>query len=569
LIFSWCEQETETETTTVTVNNGVAADLGGLQELLATEGVNTVDFYGTLAIGDSALIIPAGKTVTVKDGEVTLSANGILVVLGTLTLPDGEKITGQGTVVAPEAFEDNVSEDATFAAIQSGGATIVPADVFAVSGDITISDADTSATNIKNTAFTNSTTALFVIGSLTVSKPIGQAITVAVLGNATVSDTETGDVNWLVSGTLTASKTPTTGAGTIDVGGNATFTEALASTGTINVDGAATFGAALTTGAGALTAGSLEVTGAASLGGDVTVKGGATFASTVTNTAAAELTVGGASTITGVLTVGTGGLTIAGAGAVSLTAKPVVADSKALTISSAGGVTLADGIAVSAAGGLVVSGEGAKVIIPDEKKIAITGTGTALFGANLVTLSGVGDWTATKAITITGYSTTGVKITSSEADAIFASSGSAPKLSLAASTALDIGSTVTLALAGDANGIAFTGATSTVALNAGAKITGTAATTLEAKSDTTDGSAIKLTATDGTNDKFTFTTAGVVTASATVPSTDVTLTLGKSEWKSTDSDNSSGVASTVAGTAAIGSLSAGTDTTVTLAGASA
>jgi hypothetical protein len=180
-------------------------------------------------------------------------------------------------------------------------------------------------------------------------------------------------------------------------------------------------------------------------------------------------------------------------------------------------------------------------------------------------LSGAGVWTATKAITIAGDSTTGVNITSTET-ATLASSGTAPKLSLAANTALDISATITLALDGTANGIAFTGATSTVVLNPGAKITGTAITTLEAKSDTTTGADIKLTATDGTNSNITFTTEGVVTASSTAPSADVAFVLGKSKWTSGASDNSSGVSSTVADTAAIGSLSAGTDTTVTLAG---
>jgi hypothetical protein len=146
------------------------------------------------------------------------------------------------------------------------------------------------------------------------------------------------------------------------------------------------------------------------------VKGGATFASTVTNTAAAELTVGGAYTITGVLTVGTDGLTIAGAGAVSLTAKPVVADSKAPTISSAGGVTLADGIDVAVAGGLTVENEG-KVILPNEKAVTITSLGTVTGG----------DWTLGTA----GSATAIGNITFSAAG--IAGSAATAKLALAAS----------------------------------------------------------------------------------------------------------------------------------------
>jgi hypothetical protein len=110
-IFSGCETETETTTETVTVNNGAAADLGGLQELLATDGVNTVAYYGTLKIGAETLVIPAEKTVTMKDGGVTLST-GLLVVAGTLTFPEGKKIaaSGAGTVAGPDALLDSVED---------------------------------------------------------------------------------------------------------------------------------------------------------------------------------------------------------------------------------------------------------------------------------------------------------------------------------------------------------------------------------------------------------------------------------------------------------------------------
>jgi hypothetical protein len=520
-------------------------------------------FAGVVQSDAGQVFIPADRGVTlIGEAAYTVKDDNEAV----LVIANAASVTGEGgidpqtngTVIGPAGAP---GVNLAFATPGEDGTVTFTDGKTALFGNYTIGD----GTNGTIKAASLGTNELVVVGDLTVGVAITTAAKLQVFGDASVTVAQTAAVELTVKGDLTASEAPTADAGTIDVEGDATFAKAVSGiTGTINVDGVATFSAALTTG-GALTAGSLEVTGAASFGGDVTVKGGATFASTVTNTAAAKLTVGGASTITGVLTVGTGGFEIEGKGAVSLTAKPVLADSKALTISSTGGVTLADGIAVGAAGGLVVSGNGAKVIIPDEKKIAITGTGTALFGANLVTLSGEGDWTATEAITIAGDSTTGVKITSSEADAKFASSGTAPKLSLAANTAIDIGATVTLALDGTANGIAFTGTTSTVVLNAGAKITGTAATTLEAKSDTTDGSAIKLTATDGTNSKITFTTAGVVTASSAVPSADVAFVLGKSEWTSGTSDNSTGVTSTVA-TAAIGSLSAGTDTTVTLAG---
>jgi hypothetical protein len=539
-------------------------------------------FAGVEQSDTGQVFIPAGRGVTLIGAAaytVDNNAQAVLVLANAASVAGTGNIVPQaGTVIGPTGAP---GVNVAFTTPAADGTVTFTANKAALSGNYTIGDG--TGGTIKAASLTASDQ-LAVVGNLTVSTAFGAAATVTVFGDATVSVdigqasdiyvfgdasvtvAQTAAVELTVKGDLTASEAPTAAAGTIDVGGDATFAKAVSGiTGTINVDGAAAFSAALTTG-GALTAGSLDVTGAASLGGNITVKGGATFASTVTNTAAAELIVGGATTITGVLTTGTGGLTIAGEGAVSLTAKPV-STTAALIVSNTGGVTLAAGIAVSTAGGLTVSGDGAKVIIPDGQAIAITGSGTALFGTTLVTLSGVGDWTATKAITITGDSTTSVKITSAEAEAKFASTGTAPKITLAASTALDIGATVTLDLGGTANGIAFAGATSTIVLNPGAKITGTAATTLEAKSTTTDGTGIKLTATDGTNAKMTFTTAGVVAASANNPASDVAFVLGKSKWTSGDTDNSTGVASIAAGTdAAIGSLSAGTGTTVTLAG---
>jgi hypothetical protein len=222
LIFSGCEQETETTTDTVT--KGAAADLKGLQELLDTDGVYTVTYYGgDLEIGAGTLVIPVGKTVTVDDGGVTLdTAGGLLVVGGTLELPVDEKITGTaGTVVALAALKAKTASDfpeANFIAIQSGDSVIVPAATFAVSGNITISADATSTTNIKaGDLVTASTTALYIIGNLAVSEGIGNTsdITVGVLGNVTVSTAQTTVVKWQVSGTLTTSKTPTTTAGSI------------------------------------------------------------------------------------------------------------------------------------------------------------------------------------------------------------------------------------------------------------------------------------------------------------------------------------------------------------------
>jgi hypothetical protein len=425
-----------------------------------------------------------------------------------------------------------------------------------VQGPVTIGTDPTAKGKILASEVTTSTSTLYVVGDLTVEDAV-DATKIVATGNITFG-----------TGPITVATASVIAVGDLIADTNSTE---------INLaDADHAFGGIKGNGTSVIKTGTdgITVTGTVDKGkfatgaifkGNVTFTGATEFAGTLTHSGASTYTFNGATTITGAITVDTGGLTIAGTGAVGLTAAPTVDTNKLLTISNTGGVTLDAGIAIAVANGLTVSGAGAKIIVPTGQKIAITSTGTAVFSNTAsVTLGGVGDWTATKAITIAIDSTTGVNITSTEAASKFASSGTAPKITLAANTALGIGGTVTLDLAGTANGIAFNNATSTVVLKPGAIITGTTATTLEAKSGTADGSGIKLTATDGTNNMFTFAT-GVVTASGTVPGSSATLVLGKSEWASTAADNSAGVDST-AGTGTAGSITAAAGTTVTLAG---
>jgi hypothetical protein len=80
------------------------------------------------------------------------------------------------------------------------------------------------------------------------------------------------------------------------------------------------------------------------------------------------------------VTTDTDGLEIAGTGAVALTAAPVVAASKLLTVSNSEGVTLDAGINVlTVAGGLTIA-DGGKVILPSGQAITAGADGTVTGG---------------------------------------------------------------------------------------------------------------------------------------------------------------------------------------------
>ena len=541
--------------------------------------------------------VPATKKLKFT-GDLTLPAGSIIIFKSKDSVEGSGKIKGSAapgvTIIGPSDLSAIKGDNATFVPLHTG-ATLPTGDYIGVDGNLTISAAATAAAtataaaNIKNVDLT-ATKNLYVIGTLTVSADVSAA-SITVLGstNSTpngIEATATISAALDVAGAVSSTKAITiTGAskigGKLELKGTGTDGN-LTANGALTVGGTASITGTLTD--SATSANTITFNGTAATIGAYTTKATAsatTFAgsapltiTTLTDIASAStVTFNGTSgtTITGAVTTNTDGLTIAGTGAVTLSAKPVVATSKLLSITNTGGVTLSDGIEIAVAGGLTVSESSAKIILPNGKKIGITSSGTALFGKTAkVTLGGEGDWTATKALTITATATTGVDITGTESGAELASSGNSPEITLAANTALAIGGTVTLKLGGTANGIAFTDATSTVVLKSGAKITGTADTTFKAKSGgTSDGSAIKLTATDGTNSKMTFVAdTGTVTASSSNPSADVSIVVGKSSWASGSGDNTSGVTSTVAGTAAVGSITAGTSTTVTLAGSS-
>ena len=80
LFLAGCANDT-TDPVTTTVTQGVAADLAGLQKVLDRDGVNPVYYYGTLAIDTETISVPAGKTLIVEGGGVTIET-GTLAVAG-------------------------------------------------------------------------------------------------------------------------------------------------------------------------------------------------------------------------------------------------------------------------------------------------------------------------------------------------------------------------------------------------------------------------------------------------------------------------------------------------------
>jgi hypothetical protein len=315
LIFSGCEQEAETETQTVT--NHVAGDLAGLEKLLSMPGVNTVDFYGDLTIGTDTLYIPAGKTVTLQDGGITLSANGILGVLGTLTLPEGKKITGAGAVAG--------SDDVLALVAESGGPTKAKLYDSITEATAAFDDAvapvtaaalvDVSSGTLTADAVKVNKT-LYVLGDLTVTDAPAAAGSVKALGRLVFGATT--DISSLTTTQYDYSNATlaTTAAATVTLPSTATLKAIDATRAKLTIAGGTTPGISLSVGG---ITGEVALTGTVTLTDKVTVAANATLTvatdATFTVANGATLSVAGTvdatagtATITGTLTVTGDGL---------------------------------------------------------------------------------------------------------------------------------------------------------------------------------------------------------------------------------------------------------------------
>jgi hypothetical protein len=564
LFFIGCPTEADTETIRETNTVGKAGDVAGLKALLNDPGVPAVIYLDVLAIATDTIIVPPGKTLIATDG-VTLST-GTFVVAGTLNLGDsGINVTGAGTVIGSEAVTDKVTGgSAVTGAIQDGSETITVAStgVTAVVGNITIGSSATSATNIISSGL--GTTKLYVFGNVTVSDAISTAPTINVSGNVSVTEDQTAAVVWRIQGNLDAQKLPTTGVGTLTVGGNATFAEAVAGiTGAVSIAGSATFEDALTTGAGAVTVGSLTVEGtnATSLGGNLTVGGTASFGGTLGNTAASIATFNGTTTVTGAVTTGTGGLTIAGKGAVTLAEVPVTT-TVGLTVKSTGGVTLTPETTIAAnivatkavikgtdAAGTPIKSDGTSIVVGAGNSIAVTGEGSSIVVGGSV-----------KPVTITGATLKPGTYT-----------GTDGKLSLSTTAVIEVVSGGKIEITGEGD-LELTMAATKVVLNAGSSLDVLAATGKFGEATQTDTKITVAAATDATTATKAKVDADSTTWTVTTDETGTDISASDKIVLGTltlDFDGTNEVsvdACAVSGTAAAGELIVGADTVITFIG---
>jgi hypothetical protein len=375
LIFSGCETETTTET--VTVNKGAAADLDALQKLLDTEGVNEVVYYGDLEIGTGTLVIPAGKTVTVKDGGVTLST-GILGVVGTLMLPEGKSIdvSGAGVVAGSETLLALVAGDSVVKANLYNSISAATAAFSAAENPATAAAlVDVAGGDLTATAVPSGKT-LYVLGKVTIGSTAPAAAgSVSALGkllfDSTVdissypnTFTYTG-ATFETSATVTVTLPATAAIAAIDVTGEGAFTVAGAATsltvtkltGKLVLPG--TLGAlTISGGNGNVTVPAGTFSGAAKFGntGDTTFSETATFSDTVEFGGDVVLTAAKAITL---------------------------ASGKALTLAGNKSVKVGESVILTADGSTVLTPGGASTLTYTDSKLSLGGAALTLTSGEL------------------------------------------------------------------------------------------------------------------------------------------------------------------------------------------
>jgi hypothetical protein len=295
LIFSGCEQETKTEYT-AGATTGAAADPDGLIELLATEGVNEVTYYGDLTIGNKTLVIPAGKIVTVKGGGVTLSG-GILGVAGTLALDTVEKITGTGTVAGSEDVLALIAEGGPTPLKLYTSLTLATA-AFATEDEaalVNVASGDLAVTAVP----ANKT--LYVLGDLTITTAPAPTGTVKALGRLVFkADADISGYASITTFDYSKATLAITAAAKVKLPATATIAAIDASKGVFTVDGATSLTVGKLTGTLALP-NTVTVVAIAGGTGSVTVaakEGGTTFTTAASFGNTGTVTFSGAATFT-------------------------------------------------------------------------------------------------------------------------------------------------------------------------------------------------------------------------------------------------------------------------------
>jgi filamentous hemagglutinin len=377
------------------------------------------------------VIIPAGKTL-VLDAAITLATNITLIIEPGVTLGGATQIiTTNGVMIAePAVLTAKAGGTGSKVPLQTSG-TIVPDATFAVLGNVTISDGDTSQTNIKTTDF-SSNKKLYVVGNLTVNAAVnttggliatGDVITTAAITAPVTAKTVAVNTGGSITGAVTTTGTVTTDVvdaitGAVDAGGKVTFTAAqagiaaltagsleaaaLTTSGAVTITGAATitgaFAPAAAVSFGGLTSITGEVaptanivlsgTGAVTLGAIDTSSGTITFKNTHANgvilsAPSTALTTGNLVATAGVAIKGdsTTGVAIGGASLTVAATSSIVASTGSIVGGGSGntvtitGATLGEGTYAGAAGGLTLTTKG-DITVADGGAVTLAGTGT-------------------------------------------------------------------------------------------------------------------------------------------------------------------------------------------------
>jgi hypothetical protein len=445
------------------------------------EGGNPIVIDGPLSVTGGGYVDLKRTTITINGGALsfaaatTLNATQATIIIGT-----GGSITATNALfllpTTEPAWATQAGGTKTFALTKTI-AEIKAADddagaVFTVAGPLTIASGKTIDGEAL-TAVVGSNKKIYVTGKLTnedndttfgttLSKiiPLGE---VESTGNIIINQAAS------IAGDLKTTGTLTTGAsGTLAVGGKLTTTGpvTLGAGGNLTVSGPAEIASLISTGTASATFNGPSASITAYTASQTTFAGTAPLTITTFTDAssASTVTFNGPTTITNAITVGTGGLTIAGTGAVTLSKAPVTTTSLTLSIkSTTGGVTFAAETSIAsnikATNVTVKSSDGSATAIIQSNANLTLPADTSIEVTNPAAKIVVGTTVANQ-ITITGSVLTG---------GTGGYTGTDGKLSLGASTKIEVEDGGLIVIAGSGH-LELTDGTSEVELQAGGAI---------------------------------------------------------------------------------------------------
>jgi hypothetical protein len=421
-ILVGCEQEAETKT--VTATNGAAADIAGLNKLL-DEGVSPIRYVGDLAIGTNTVLIPAGVTVNV-DGGVTVGADGVFVVAGNLSLGAGKGIAVTapgGTVVGGTEVTDKVTgagavTGSVTGTVAEATAAFTTKSVVLVTGAVGGEALTLAAVPSGKTLYVGNTLTL----GTTAPAPSG-----AVVALGKVDVTATVDVSSIVDDspgngklTLTGATLTNSAAADVTLPTSATVKSIAVGSADLTITGVT---GGLTVGSITNGGGNLKLATASSIikqAGDDTT-GTFTFGAAANQVlvkpalADSTLTLGGATTLVGVLSLGDTAKVELGAGATlttTFTDEITVGDSGGTFTPAGAGVTFPADTVFDGATKTVTLGSAGLTIGGSTTSFAVNVSG--ILKGNIVLADGDDTVTLDKAV-ITGAASAAVTFTTSGA----------------------------------------------------------------------------------------------------------------------------------------------------------